>query len=237
MRILLCLSNVRSKHSVKLKDQIELVCAWCHFDGWTGRLICELKLANCEATNWRIKRKEIAHISFAIYRRKSFTFENFSMVFKVFRHRWPHETNRLLCPANNSTMNEIERKYFHLIDSIWIGLNSRSRYPKNYTINVQSNRNFNINIPFYPLIFQPYLIPPLHSIICYDCYRTLSHSTIFCPRINRFQNHVNKFSNWIFRFWQSQWIKCCQPLILFCVHESQSFSSVSFFSFLKIYHK
>lgn len=160
MRILLCLSNVRSKHSVKLKDQIELVCAWCHFVGWTGRLICELKLANCEATNRRIKQqKNCSHIVCHLSSQIIYVWE-FSMVFKAFQHRWPHETNRLLCPANNSTMNDIEKKYFHLINSIWIDLNSRSRFPKNYTTNVQSNRNFNINIPFYPLVFLAYFIPP-----------------------------------------------------------------------------
>lgn len=48
----------------------------------------------------------------------------FSMVFKEFQHRpaaWKHP-KRLTTDANiNWTMNEIERKYFHLINSIWIG--------------------------------------------------------------------------------------------------------------------
>lgn len=101
--------------------------------GWVHHVkhfVCKLKLANCEATNKRITeaanemlRKKLTYR--LLFISQTAYYRAFSMVFEEFQHRpaaWKHPKS-LSTDANiNWTMNEIERKYFHLINSIWIGL-------------------------------------------------------------------------------------------------------------------
>lgn len=136
----------------------------------------------------------------------------FSMLFKEFLHRpaaWKHPKSLTTIANINWTMNEIERKYFHLINSIWIGLKFPSQsiqriccfrwmftQKESFFFQYQHSASvFRLLVFVLNFIFK-YLLRLLSCILC--------HSTILSTAaIALFKNHIKKFTRrFLFYFWR-----------------------------------